>query len=166
MRHPWGVAVTAVLVGAVVRLLLLDWLGSVAVALGVAAIALAVQRADPTGEPWRWLPERGARAGERREAQLLAWALAGHDGRVGRRALQQVQDVGAHRLARHGLDVASSADDAELRALVGQRALATLRCAREPWPRLADVVHTIGVLDRIGPGHPARATTPSRSNPR
>jgi hypothetical protein len=166
VKRPWGIAAVAVLVGGLARLLLLDWAGSVAVALVVVAIALAVQRADPEGEPLRWLPERAPRAGERREALLLTWALAGYDGRVSRRALQQVQDVGTHRLARHGLDLASAGDEAALRALVGPRALATLRCAREPWPRLADVVHTITVLDRIGPGRPARVTTPSRSNPR
>lgn len=166
MRQVWAVGVAALVVGGLTRAVLLDWVGSVAVALVAVAVVLAVQRVDPEGEPWRWLPERIPRQGERREAQMLTWALAGHDGRVSRRALQQVQEVGAHRLARHGLDLASSDDDAALRTLLGTRVLATLRCAHEPWPRLGDVVHTIAVLDRLGPGHPARATIPSRSNPR
>ncbi len=166
MRRAWRIAALALVVGGLARVLLLDWAGAIAVALVVVAVVLAVQRTDPAGEPWRWLPERAVRAGQRREAQLLTWALAGQDGRVSRRALQQLQDVGAHRLARHGLDLASSDDDTSLAALVGARALATLRCERDPWPRLSDVVHTIAVLDRLGPGHPARATIPSRSNPR
>lgn len=166
MRRAWRVVAVALVVGGLGRLLLLDWTSAAAVALVVAAFGLAVQRLDPVGEPWRWLPERPPRVGERREALLLTWALAGHDGRVGPRALQQVQRVGAHRLARHGLELASPADEAALRALVGRRALATLRCEREPWPRLADVEHTVVVLDRLGPGQPARATTSSRSNPR
>lgn len=166
MSRAWRVLVAALVVGGLARLLLLDWLGATAVAFVVAAFGLAVQRLGADAEPWRWLPERVQRAGERREALMLTWALAGHEGRVGRRALQQVQRVGAHRLARHGLDLGSPADDAALKALVGHRALATLRCQREPWPRLSDVDHTVAALDRIGPGQPARATTSSRSNPR
>ena len=166
MSRAWRVVVTALVVGGLARLLLLDWLGATAVAFVVAAFGLAVQRLGAVTEPLRWLPERPQRAGERREALMLTWALAGHEGRVGRSALQQVQRIGAHRLARHGLDLASPADDAALRALVGPRALATLRCEREPWPRLSDVDHTVVVLDRLGPGQPARATTSSRSNPR
>ena len=166
MKRRWEIVVAAVVVGVLARVLMLDWAGAVAVALVLVAVALAVQRIDPVGEPWRWLPERPTPPGVRREAQLLTWALAGHDGRVSRRALQQLQDVGAHRLARHGLDLAAPGDDTALRALVGPRALATLRCGREPWPRLGDVVHTIAVLDRIGTGHPAGTTTLPRSNPR
>ena len=166
MRRAWRVVVPAVVVGGAARLLLLDWVSAAAVALVVAALGLAVQRVDLAGEPWRWLPERTQRAGERREAMMLTWALAGHDGRVSRRGLEQVQRVGAHRLARHGLDLTSPADDEALRALVGRRALATLRCEHEPWPRLSDVDHTVAALDRIGPGQPARTTTFSRSNPR
>jgi hypothetical protein len=162
----WRVVAAALVVGGLARLLLLDWAGATAVAFVVAAFGLAEQRLGAVAEPWRWLPERGPRAGERREALMLTWALAGHEGRVGPRALQQVQRIGAHRLARHGLDLASSDDDAALRALVGQRALATLRCRREPWPRLSDVDRAVAALDRIGPGQPARATTSSRSNPR
>lgn len=166
MSRAWRVVVAALVVGGLARLLLLDWIGAIAVAFVVAAFGLAVQRLGAVAEPWRWLPDRVQRAGERREALMLTWALAGHEGRVGRRALQQVQRVGAHRLARHGLDLDSPDDDAALRALVGQRALATLRCRREPWPRLSDVDHTVVVLDRIGSGQPARATISSRSNPR
>ncbi len=166
MRRAVPVAVVALVVAGLTRVLLLDWIGAVTIGLGVAVLGLVVQRLDPAGEPWRWLPERPPRAGERREALLLTWALAGRDGRVGPRALQRVQQVGAHRLARHGLDLASPADTAALRALIGPRALATLRCAREPWPRLGDIDRTVAALDRIGPGPPARTTISSRSNPR
>ncbi len=166
MSRAWGVLVAALVVGGLARLLLLDWTGATAVAFVVAAFGLAVQRLGADAEPWRWLPERVPRVGERREALMLTWALAGHEGRVGRRALQQVQRVGAHRLARHGLDLESPADDAALTALVGHRALATLRCRHEPWPRLSDVDHAVAALDRLGPGQPARATPSSRSNPR
>jgi hypothetical protein len=160
------VLVAALVVGLLARVLFLYWVGAIAVALVVAAFGFALQRLDTAGEPWRWLPSRDQRAGERREAMLLTWALAGRDGRVGERALRQIQHIGAHRLARHGLDVASRADDDALRALVGPRALAILRWSHQPLPRLSDVDHTVAALDRIGPGHQAGTTTSSRSNPR
>jgi hypothetical protein len=160
------VVVAALIVGGLARLLFLDWVGAIAVALVVAALGLAVQRLDTAAEPWRWLPGKDPREGERREAMLLTWALAGRDGRVGERALRQIQRIGAHRLARHGLDVSSPADEDALRALVGPRALATLRWTHQPPPRLSDVDHTVAALDRIGPGHLAGITTSSRSNPR
>jgi len=166
VRRARGVIVAALVVGGLARLLLLDWFGAIAVALVVAALGLTVQRLDRAGEPWRWLPNKAPRQGERREAMLLTWALAGRDGRVGERALREIQRIGARRIARHGLDLASPDDDDALRLLVGPRTLATLRWNHQPPPRLADVDHAIAALDRIGPGHPAGTTTSSRSNPR
>jgi hypothetical protein len=145
---------------------MLDAASALALGLVVTAVLLAGQRTNLAGEPWRRLLQRGSRDGERRDALELSWAMAGRDGRVSRRALRRVQEIGTHRLARHGLDVASADDEAALRTLVGQRALSTLRRDREPWPRLADVQHVVTVLERIGPGHPARDTTLPRSNPR
>jgi len=164
-------AVPSAVTGAVVFLIawgfMLDAASALALGLVVVAVLLAAgERTNLTGEPWRRLLQRGSRDGERRDARELSWAMAGRDGRVSRRALRRVQEIGAHRLARHGLDVASADDEAALRTLVGQRALVTLRRDREPWPRLADVQHVVTVLERIGPGHPARGTALPRSNPR
>lgn len=155
---------TAVGLGA--WLFALDPASAAAVGLAVAGVGLALQRVDTAGEPWRWLLPRATRRGARRDAQELAWALAGRDGRVSRRALRRVREVAAHRLARHGLDLDSPDDDAALRDLVGPRVLATLRRDTEPYPRFTEVERAIAVLDRLGPGHPARALNPSRSNPR
>ncbi|MCL2463682.1 MAG: hypothetical protein FWF28_01240 [Micrococcales bacterium] len=165
MSRVAGAVVGAVAVGLLSWLLVLDWAVAVCLAVAVLVAVLALQRVEVTGEPRRSPPARVTRSGERREAQTLTWALAGHDGRVSSRALQQLQQAGAHRLARHGLDVGSPDDDDALRALVGPRVLATLRCDRDPLPRLADVGYALAVLDRIGSGGSARATVP-RSNPR
>jgi hypothetical protein len=144
----------------------LDPAAAFAVGLTAAGAGLALQRIDAVGEPWRWLPPQTPRRGERRDAQELAWALAGRDGRVSKRALGRVRAVAAHRLARHGLDLDAADDEPALVALVGARTLETLRHDREPYPRLADVERAIAVLDRLGPGQPARVPVPSRSNPR
>ena len=163
MRRAWPPLAFGAATGLIGWVLVLDPLTAVAVGIGVAALLLVEQRLDPGNEPVRWLPPKAPRRGERRDALELTWALAGKEGRMSRGALQRTQAIAAHRLARHGLDLASDDDAAAVRALVGPRAHATLTCAREPWPRLSDIEHTAKVLERLGPGG---ATRTVRSNPR
>lgn len=166
MRRAWPAIAAAGAVALAGGVVMLDALSAVAVGLAVAGVGLVLQRLGAADEPWRGELAPPERQGERREAMELTWALAGRDGRVGPRALRQVQGIAAHRLRRHGLSLESADDEAAVRALVGRRALATLRCARHPWPRLSDVEHVAKVLERLGSGTPARNPTTSRSNPR
>ncbi len=163
MRRAWPGVVVGLLVGVVGWVLVLDPATAIAVGIGITTLFLVEQRLDPGTEPLRWLPPKAPRQGERRDALELTWALAGREGRISRHALQRTQEIAAHRLARHGLDLASDDDEPAVRALIGPRAHATLTCVREPWPRLSDIEHTAKVLERLGPGG---ATRTVRSNPR
>ena len=86
--------------------------------------------------------------------------MVGRDGRIGERVLRRLRDVAARRLARHGLTV----DDAEAERLLGTRAIRTLTHTRSPLPSVADVKHTVDMLDRLGPRrrHPDRRWSPRR----
>jgi hypothetical protein len=127
------------------------------VGLLLAAAVLLLTRLDVTPEPgWdRRLYDR--RHGARGEVQDLAWSMIARDGRVGERALRQLRDVARSRLARHG----RSLDDADVEQAIGTRALHTLTRTRSPLPSLADVRHTLDVLDRLGP----RRDTPTDGAP-
>ncbi|MEZ0446234.1 hypothetical protein [Cellulomonas sp. ICMP 17802] len=122
--------------------------------LGVAGVLL-LTRLDGTPDPG-WDRERyDRRHGARGEVQDLAWAMVARDGRVGERVLRRLKEVARHRLARHGLTLEEAED------LVGPRAYRTLTRARSPLPTLADVRHTLDVLDSLGP----RRTTPTDDQP-
>ncbi|WP_448062600.1 hypothetical protein [Cellulomonas hominis] len=119
---------------------------------------------DPEPDPV-WAPVRVTDpGGARRELAYLTWTMTGRDGRVGERALHGLQDAAESRLARHGLPVSlrhrgedpAPGDDAA-RALLGERAWRTLTTADGRLPRYADVEHTVGVLERLGPTRAAPA---------
>jgi len=120
---------------------------SVLIGLFVAAGVLLFTRLDGTPDPG-WDRERSARRhGARGEVQDLAWAMVGRDGRVGERVLRQLRDVAHSRLARHGRSI----DDADIEQVLGARAHSTLTRTRSPLPSVADLRHTLDVLDRLGP---------------
>ena len=119
----------------------------------VAAAALLLTRLDGTPDPG-WDRERmDRRHGARGEVQELAWAMVGRDGRIGERVLRRVRDVARGRLARHGRSI----DDPDIEQVLGTRALRTLTRTTSPLPSVADVKHTLDVLDRLGP----RRATPT-----
>ena len=121
--------------------------------LRIAAGVLLRTRLDGTPDPG-WARDRlDRRHGARGEVQDLAWAMVGRDGRIGERVLRRLREVARSRLARHGLTV----DDPETETLLGTRAVRTLTRTRAPLPTVADVVHTLDVLDRLGP----RRATPN-----
>jgi hypothetical protein len=117
------------------------------VGLLVAAVVLLVTRLDLSPDPAWDRRHYDRRHGARGEVQDLAWAMVARDGRIGERVLRQLRDVARSRLARHG----RSLDDADVEQILGTRALRTLTSTRSPLPSLADVRHTLDVLDRLGP---------------
>lgn len=120
---------------------------SVLLGLVVAAGVLLFTRLDGTPDPG-WDRERSARRhGARGEVQDLAWAMVGRDGRIGERVLRRLREVAGRRLARHGLALS----DPGAEQLLGTRALRTLTRTTSPLPTVADVRHTLDVLDRLGP---------------
>ncbi|WP_315098290.1 hypothetical protein [uncultured Cellulomonas sp.] len=119
----------------------------------VAAGVLLLSRLDGTPDPG-WDRERlDRRHGARGEVQDLAWAMVGRDGRIGERVLRRLREVARSRLARHGMTL----DDPHAQSLLGTRAVRTLTRTTSPLPTVADVVHTLDVLDRLGP----RRATPT-----
>jgi hypothetical protein len=93
----------------------------------------------------------------RGDVQDLAWTMVGRDKRVGEWVLRRLRVVATTRLARHGLRLGAPEDDEAVRALVGQRAFATLTRVSSPLPTLPDVRHTLDVLEVLGTDRP---TTP------
>lgn len=149
-------------VGGVVVGLLLGFAVPTAIVVGVAAGAVLVMgtRVATEIEPG-WERERHVRKdGTRGELQEVAWAMVGRDGRLSERTLRRVREVAAHRLARHGLDLDAPEQAAETRDLVGRRAYATLTRTSGPAPTVADLRHTLEVLERLGT-RPTTSTTTS-----
>ncbi|KQR17562.1 hypothetical protein ASF78_09870 [Cellulomonas sp. Leaf334] len=129
---------------------------SVLVGLVVAAAVLLVTRMDGAADPGWDRRHYVRRHGARGEVQDLVWTMVGRDGRIGERVLRQLREVGRSRLARHGLTL----DDPEVEQVLGSRALRTLTTTRSPLPSVADVRHTLDVLDRLGPTRETRTDNP------
>lgn len=127
------------------------------VGLLAAAVVMAVRRLDTDPDPDVERERADRRDGARGDLQELTWAMTGRDGRIGERVLRRLRTVGAVRLARHGLTLADPADEAAIRALLDDRAWATLTRTRSPLPSVADVRHTVTLLERLrtDPGRPA-----------
>ena len=117
------------------------------VGLLVAAAVLLLTRLDGAPDPGWDRRHYDRRHGARGDVQDLAWAMVGRDGRVGERVLRQLRDVARSRLARHG----RSLDDPDIEQVLGARAHHTVTRTRSPLPSVADLRHTLDVLDRLGP---------------
>ena len=117
------------------------------VGLLLAAVVLLLTRLDVVPDPGWDRRHYDRRHGARGEVQDLAWAMVARDGRIGERVLRQLRDVARSRLARHG----RSLDDADIEQVLGTRAHRTLTRTRTPLPSVADLRHTLDVLDRLGP---------------
>ena len=147
MRWDWRPPL-AFLIGAVACLAGgLTVVSSGLVGLLLAAAVLVLTRLDGAPDPGWERRHYDRRHGARGEVQDLAWAMVGRDGRVGERALRQLRDVARSRLARHGRSI----DDADIEQVLGARAHSTLTRTRSPLPSVADLRHTLDVLDRLGP---------------
>jgi len=124
---------------------------AVVVGFGVAAIVVMARRLGADLEPEWGTEHRRRQEGARGDLQDLAWSMAGRDGRAGERAMRRLREVARVRLARHGLDLASRDDTPELRALLGDRVLDTLRRRQAPLPTLRAVQQAVDALERLGP---------------
>lgn len=120
---------------------------SALVGLLVAAVVLLVTRLDTAPDPGWDRRHYDRRHGARGEVQDLVWTMVGRDGRIGERVLRQLRDVTRSRLARHG----RSLDDPDVEQVLGTRAYTTVTRTRSPLPSIADLRHTLDVLDRLGP---------------
>ncbi|MDM7830014.1 hypothetical protein [Cellulomonas edaphi] len=119
--------------------------------LVVTAVVVLLGRLDLEDEV-ELEPERVIRRdGARGELQELAWAFSSRDGRLSERALRRLREVGTVRLARHGVALGDPEHADRARALVGDRAYATLTRLSHPLPGAADVRHTLDALERLGP---------------
>lgn len=138
--------------------------------LGVAGAVLVVLglrlSADP--DPARGRERYVRPDGGRGDLQDLAWAVVGNDGRAGERVLRRLRAVAGVRLARHGVSLPPlGAGDgphpeqvAAVRALLGDRAVRTLTRLASPRPSVADVEHTLAVLERLGTHPPTEPAEP------
>lgn len=159
LRRWWGVLLGLVLGGAVAYAVGMDARSSVVMAVGVAALVVVCRRLSVGIEP-EWGTElRRRQAGARGDLQDLAWSMAGRDGRAGERAMRRLREVAAVRLARHGLDLTSPDDTTALRALLGDRVLATLRRRSSPLPTVRELQDALAALEALGP-RPADGRTP------
>ena len=130
--------------------------------IGVAGVAglLVLTRLESRPDPGFDRARYDRRHGARGEVQELAWAMVARDGRVSERVLRRVREVGAGRLALHGLDLGDPADAGAIAALVGPKALRTLTRTSSPHPTMAEVKRAIDALDRIG-----TTTSPAEQEP-
>jgi hypothetical protein len=122
-----------------------------------AGVVLLLQRLDQPEDPDFEHLRADRRDGARGDLQELTWAMVARDGRVGERVLRRIKVVAASRLARHGLDLTDPRDEAEIRALLDDRAWRTLTRTKSPLPSIADVRHAIDLLDRLG-ANPGRTS--------
>jgi len=127
--------------------------------LALAVVVLVVERVEPDPDVRPAHEHQPRRHGARGEVQDLAWAMVARDRRVGERAHRVLRQTAAVRLARHGVRLGDPEHDAALRDLVGERAHRTLTRTSLPMPRVADVRHTVDVLERLGPARTLPATT-------
>ncbi|CAM5786489.1 hypothetical protein [Cellulomonas persica] len=128
---------------------------SLVLGIAVAAFVVVATRLETDPDP-EWDRERNVRpAGSRGDLQDLAWSMVGRDGRAGERAMRRLRETATVRLARHGVDLADPEQSEAVAALVGRRAAATLARRSAPLPSVADLTHTLGALEALGP-RPAR----------
>lgn len=170
--RPFLAAAAVALVGRVFGLSLGDTLlvGLVTLVVGIAWVGL------PGGEEDPWPPDRqDDAAGTRSELSALTWTFIGRDGRVSEAAVRRLRALALRRLARDGLTVpaglgprpAGAPRDAardEARAVLGERAWATLTAPGGHMPSLAEVAHCVGVIERLG-APPASTPRPPTERP-
>ena len=125
------IAGAAAAVAAVVVAMWAIGFAAVNIALGaVAAAAVAALVGNSELGREVSLPELpdGRRGGHRHEVSQISWSLTDREGRVGEHGMRQLRAVAQVRLTTAGID---PADDAAVRAALGERAWRTLR-ATEP----------------------------------
>ena len=147
------VLVPAVLVGAACGFVLWfvgasPW-WSVAAGL-VAAVALILWRAAPRLEDPIW-PKRPPEAapGSRDDVHVLGWAISDLRGHVQLRAFDRVRLVARDRLIQHGLDLDAESDRAQIEALLGRRAYATLHSNVANMPSQAALLACLDALEKL-----------------
>ncbi|GIG41626.1 hypothetical protein [Cellulomonas phragmiteti] len=161
----WRPVVIAAAVGLVAAALGMVPRSAVVVALATGTLAAVLLRVDAVPEPRPAGRTHHARDGARGEVQDLAWSMAGRDGRAGERALRHLRTAAARRVARHGLDLTDPEQVDAVTALIGARAHGTLTRRQHPLPTLPDLVHTLGVLERLGPTRTRPATPHPGTDP-
>jgi hypothetical protein len=177
-----GRMTTALIAGVLVGALL--WYFGVdlgfACALGVLTVAIGLAWAAYSGpSAVRWPLERPApRPGTRSDVARLAWGFQMRRGSVREPGFKAVRELAAVRLARHGLDLSSSADHAAIVAAIGERSYAALNPVRGILPSAGQLQVCLDALDRLDAvvgalrapasridGNPAHATDVAQGDP-
>lgn len=168
LRRPLIIAASFLLIVVLLGLRLLD---AVLIAL-VAFVLSAVANSIPVPVDNAWPPADPDEAdGARGEVYALTWSFVGRDGRVSEVAVRRLRADATRRLARHrviipgGLNAATARRaDPEVeraRALLGERAWATLTARGGLMPSILDVAHCVDVIENLG--QPASGTRTVRT---
>lgn len=168
LLRPLIIAASCLLAAAILGLRLLD---AILVGLVTFVVAAAATSARvPTEDAW---PPADAMEpdGARGEVYALTWSFVGRDGRVSEVAVRRLRTDATRRLARQRVIVpgglssatARTADPAveQARALLGERAWATLTAPGGLMPSILDVAHCVDVIESLG--QPAPGAAPVRS---
>lgn len=110
-----------------------------------------------------WAPAPPEEAdGTRSEVAALTWSFVGRDGRVSEVAVRRLRADATRRLARHrlvipgGLNARTEGSDADpevvarARALLGERAWATLTAPGGLMPSILEIAHCVDVIEGLG----------------
>lgn len=81
----------------------------------------------------------------RSEFSAIRWSFDGRSKRVTEAALRRVQHLARSRLSRLGIGL----DDAAAKEMLGKRAWATVTNPGGLLPKLGDIEHAVGVLERL-----------------
>ena len=156
-----GSAAMAGLLGAAAWLVGLDPFHSALLGSAVLAVASgrAILRLDDVAETGRRWAQRPAREvhGTRHELRELTWKLTGGRGRVQPAALQRLQALAEHRLARHGVDLHDPAHAERAQRLLGVRPYRVLTSDPSARVRFRVFVACVEALERLADPPPLRA---------
>ena len=151
-------------------------LDALLVGMVVFVVATVVGALESGAEdPWAPLPDDEA-DGARTEVAALTWSFVGRDGRVSEVAVRRLRADATRRLARRRLVIpggltartpseAAPEVVAQARALLGERAWATLTAPGGLMPSILDIAHCVEVIERLGSTEPMKQSVPQVSNP-
>ena len=117
-----------------------------------------------SGDTWRgrWSPTA---YGGRRDVAQLGRQMRTSRRTVHGRVLTRLRDLATHRLRHHGLDPTDPHDADAAEALLGTTAFQVVTGERGKPVRYRAFVHTLDVLERLGPPDPATVAAPPASTP-
>ncbi len=157
----WRIGLAVVAAVSLSLLIGLSVVDTTVIALATLAAGLVLAALE-VGEDAGWPRSRShERHGRRSEVAAITWSLARRDGRVAEPAVRRLRAVAVRRLARAGLplsagfrgpaDARGEAERGAARAVLGERAWATLTVPGGRLPTPADVAACVRVLEDVLP---------------